>query len=193
MAKAREKHQELFERIGEAVLGEYTGDLDTFTGFFKQKWTNGQLYFGRKNWPSQYNNSAGLWLANLSVDSLAKVETDAPEAYIWVKPARTMAGLDVGVAKRKLWQELPKLLTTEEQQPCLKYEDDKDSLGGWRFSSKQEILGWIIAGEEAKLTECIQDQVAILIKLLPVINDLLRSGKAEKSPTSPRQQDPDVL
>ena len=182
MARARVKQQELFEKMGEAVLGGYPGCLDTFTGFFTQKWSDGQLYFGRKNWPSQYNCSAGLWLSPLGLDSLADAETEAPEAYIFVRPARKLAGLDVVAAKQKLWRELPKLLTAKEHDACLKHEEEKDFLVGWPFSSKQEILGWIIAGDEPKLTECIQDQVAIFVKLVPLLNDLLRSDKAEKSP-----------
>lgn len=187
MAKARVKHQELLEKIGEAVLGEYPGDLDVFTGFFKQSWATGSLVFGRGVWPREGNRSVGLWVDFLCLDTLASEEKDdAPEAYVYVGAARRKAGLDVVAAKRKLWQEFPKLLTTKEHESSLKYEDEKDFLVGWRFSSKQEILGWIVAGDEPKLTECIKDQVAIFVKMVPLLNDLLRSDKAEKSPASPR-------
>ena len=175
MAKARKKNQQLLDKISEAVWGEYKKDLDVF-GRIKDSC----LTFGPK-WPREANQPAGLYVDFLGLDSLVSDEKDdAPEAYVYVGPARRKAGLDVVAAKRKLWQELPKLLTTEEQQPCLKYEDNKDYLVGWHFSSKQEVLGWITAGEEAKLTECIQDQVAIFVKLLPVLNDLLRSDKGRE-------------
>ena len=188
MAEAREKHQELLEKIGEAVLGQYNlKDLNVFTGFFKQSWANGTLVFGRGVWPREGNRPVGLWVDYLSFDCLASDEKDdALEAYVYVGAARRKARLDVVAAKRKLWQELPKLLTAEERQSCLKHEDEKDCLVGWRFSSKQEFLGWIRAGDEPKLTECIQDQVAIFVKLVPLLNDLLRSDKAEKSSASPR-------
>ena len=177
MAKARKKNNELIEKIGEAVFGvyEYQKDLDVF-GFIK----DACLTFGRK-WPREGNRPVGLYLDYLGLDSLASEETDdAPEAYVYVGPARRKAGLDVVAAKRKLWQELPTLLTAKEHQQCLSYENNKDLLVGWHFSSKQEILGWITARDEQKLTECLQDQVVIFVKLVPLFNDLLRSGKGRE-------------
>ena len=183
MAKARKKNQELLEKIVEAVLVEYQKDFD-FGGIK----TGGEyccLTFSRKGWPRDGNRPAGLYLDFLGLDSLASKEVaEIPEAYVYMGPARKKTGLDVASAKQKLWQELPKWLTPEEQQPCLKYEDNRDAFVGWYFSSKQEILGWITAGDEQKLKECIQDQVAIFVKLLPVLNDLLRSDKG-KNPSGP--------
>ena len=87
------------------------------------------------------------------------------------------AGVDVVTAKKKLWKELPELLGSENRGLFQKIEDDPDCLIFWSFSSKEEILSWIATGETQKLAECIEEQVAIFVKLLPVLNKVLQRPK----------------
>jgi len=176
MSKVREKYREVLQEIGEEVLRGCSNDLDVFRQYDKQKWaTDGYLLFGCEDWVYDNSDASGFWFQNLSLDYLTS-GADAPEAYVLARSARK-ARVDVVTAKGKLWKELPRLLGSENHGQFQKLEDDPDCLIFWSFGSKEEILNCIVTGETQKLAECIQKQVAIFVKLLPVLNKVLQRPK----------------
>ena len=176
MAKVREKYREMLQEIGAEVLQGRRNDLDVFRQYDKQKWaTDGFLLFGCKDWVYDNSDPSGFWFQKLSLDYLTS-GAEAPEAFVLARSARK-AGVNVVAAKERLWKELPRLLGSENQGQFQKLEDDGDCLIDWSFSSKEEILSWIVTGETQKLAECIQKQVAIFVKLLPVLNKVLQRPK----------------
>lgn len=177
MAKAREESDALMLKAGEAAYRDFPEVLNEFRGFFTQSWTPGELYFGREDWPREGNWPMGLWLSPLSLNSLLSKTSDAPQAWVFVRPARRKATMDVAAAKQKIWSRLAEKRTKEEMKLFSKNEDDDDYLVSWPFSNQEEILRWVTDGEEAKLRECIQDQIVTFVELVPALNDLLRSGK----------------
>jgi len=177
MENVREKLREILQKVAEGVL-EYHESLNVSAEFSKQSWaTSGFLMFSCKAW--SYENDSldsanGLWLEGMSLEYLTSEREGDPEAYVWVRSARR-AGVNVVAAKRKLWRMIPRLFDSKTRRLFNKFEDDPDCLVHWSFSStKKEILSWIVAGNTQKLTECIQEQVAIFAKLLPVLDELLR-------------------
>jgi hypothetical protein len=137
---------------------------------FTAGWTTGALCFARKTWAAGNEYPNGLWIENLRLDWITSEAKESPMAYVWVRQSRK-GGLDLDGARERIRRELPKVLSKAERRTF--QHADNGYLLAWPVATKQEIFDWFLNDNVEALNSCLQEQVDVFAKMIPVLDPYL--------------------
>ncbi len=166
----RTKYKELFERIIEAVT-EGHPELDANRAIPTQRWSDGQIGFGRKSWPSdKYGSPSGLWVQGVRLEMLAAEDSEPPCAYIWV-PKKT--NLEFDAARVAMKEAAKQLLTPEELKDNISDESDEVLLN-LPAPSKHQLLDALSDGDGQKFVSLFVSHFDMAARFVPVLDKVFR-------------------
>ena len=170
MKGVRTKYKMLFDRIIEAVRESHP-ELDAHRALPTQPWSEGQIGFGRKSWPSdRYGSPSGLWVQCVLLEMLTADESDPPCAYIWVP---SNAKLDFGAARAVVNEAAKELLSPEEFQGTTKPDED-EVLRYLPAPSKGELLRALSEGDGQRFVQLFVSQFDMMARFVPVLDKVFQ-------------------
>jgi hypothetical protein len=171
MEGVRTKYKVVCQKIVEAVT-ETHRELDANAVYLTQSWTDGQIGFGRKSWPSDRNgNPSGLWVWNLRLELLAAEDSETPVAAIWV-PKKS--NVDFEAARLIVKQAAKDLLTAEELKRIEWGESDDESLLYLPAPSKRELLGALADADGQGFVALLITRFDMMARFVPVLDKVFR-------------------
>ena len=165
MGGIRTKYKEVFQRIIDAVT-EAHPELDANKAIPTQRWSDGQIGFGRKSWPSD-GNPSGFWVWNLRLELLAADESEAPCAGIWVSKKSI---LDLDAARAAVNQAAKDLLTPKELERTIWTESGDETLLCPPAPLKGELLGALCDGDGQAFVAIFVSQFDMMARFVPVLD-----------------------
>ena len=129
-----------------------------------------QFGLGRVSWPSAYPLwPSGLYIYNISFESLCSPDSASPGAGIWIKPPK---GSRINIESLKKQNFLQKA----ERKLGQKLQSENNSEIWFWFDlpeSRDQLLA-MLTKEEAKFADCMVVHFGKLAKLIPLIDEVFR-------------------
>lgn len=170
MKDVRAKYKEVFERIIEAVT-EAHPKLDAHRVHVKQSWSDGEIGFGKKSWPTtRYGSPSGFWVSNLRLEILTAEDSDSPFACIWV-PEKS--NLDFEAARIVVNEAAKNILTPEEHRNVV-FDESGGTLMWWPAPSKGEFLSALCKADGQEFVELCVSQFDLMARFIPVLDKVFR-------------------
>ncbi len=162
MRSVREKYEELFERVKDAVTKRHP-EFDDCKINVTQKWSDGEIGFGRKSWPGK-DGPSGLWMVNLKLELLSNADSAAPYTCIWI---RGDSKIDLEAAGNIVKEEAKKVLTSEQSTRLASKWTNV-----WIFPapSKREILTALSSGDGEEFVELLAKQFDQMAHFVPILD-----------------------
>ena len=171
MEGVRTKYKEIFQRIIKAVT-EAHPELDANRAIPIQRWSSGEIGFGRKSWPiDKYGNPSGFWFGSLLLEKLAAEDSEDPYASIWVSKK---TNLDFDAARAAVNEAAQELLTPEELKQIFSTESGDENLLYLPAPSKRQLLDALFEGDGHKFIELFLAQFDMTARFVPLLDKVFR-------------------
>jgi len=164
MESVREKYEELFERVTDAVTKRHPEFNDCKVNM-TQKWSDGEIGFGRESWPGK-DGPSGLWMVNLKLERLANSDSADPYACVWI---RGDSKIDLESAANILKEEAKKIITSEQLK---RFESKWNNLWILPAPSKKEMLTAFSSSDGEEFVELLVKQFDQMARFVPVLDKI---------------------
>src|SRR5689334_20041884 len=138
MASAREKYQQLCERVVEDFIEAHSDFYNPRLRVIHISGNQpGSICVSKKSWPKDGKSASGFWIENIRLEYVTDEDTPAPVLSVWVKPLKEQGDDVLEQAKRRIAAEaltkLPKELLAKATKT---FADDGGYAVAYEFVTK---------------------------------------------------------